>query len=74
MTDDLFLSPSAVKRLTGKTRRPAQVRALQKMGIEHKVRPDGEVIISHSHIEKVLDGATPEKAERRIEPNWEALA
>jgi hypothetical protein len=67
----LFLSPSEVTELTGKVRRPAQLKALRTMGIEHKVRPDGKVIIARSHIEKVFDGNNNAKVERRIEPNWD---
>jgi hypothetical protein len=69
----MFLEPPEIIKLTGKTRKPAQLRALRFMGIEHKVRPDGAVIISRSHIEKVFGGATPVKVEKRIEPNWSAL-
>lgn len=70
----MFLTPDEIKELTGKQRKPAQLRALRFMGIEHKVRPDGALIISRSHIEKVLDGniATKIKPER-IEPNWDAM-
>lgn len=70
----MFLTPDEIKELTGKQRKPAQLRALRFMGIEHRVRPDGALIVSRSHIEKVLDGniAIKIKAER-IEPNWAGI-
>lgn len=69
----MFLEPDEIEKLTGKQRRPAQQKALCSMGIEHRVRPDGAIIISRSHVEKILDGATMPKTERRIEPNWNAI-
>lgn len=44
-----FLDPDEVKDLTDKTRRPSQVKVLNAMGIEHKVRPDGSVAILRAH-------------------------
>lgn len=69
----LFLEPDEVAQLTGKVRRSAQVVALQMMGIEHKVRPDGSIAVLKSHVEKVFGGTTPHKTERKIEPNWSAI-
>jgi hypothetical protein len=66
----MFLTPAEIHELTGKTRKPAQRRALNTMGIEHKVRPDGAVIVSRSHIENVLDGNAVTKVRKRVEPNW----
>lgn len=69
----MFLTPAEINELTGKTRKPAQVRALRYMGIEHRVRPDGALIVSRSHIEKVLDGVATPPAPREVEPNWDAM-
>lgn len=69
----MFLNPEELQTLTGKRRRPAQRKALSFMGVEHKVRPDGALIVSRSHIEKLLDGAPQAKTDKRIEPNWNAL-
>lgn len=69
----MFLTPSEINELTGKVRKPAQVRALRFMGIEHRVRPDGALIVSRSHIEKVLDGVAAPPAPREVEPNWDAM-
>lgn len=68
----MFLNRDEIKELTGKIRRPAQIRELQKMRIIHDVRPDGYPLILKSYIEKRLDGAieSPKKGE---EPNWNAL-
>lgn len=70
----MFLSTDEIKNLTGKHQKTAQMRALKHMGIEHKVRPDGALVVLRSHIEKLLDGAVQLiKSDRLLEPNWSAL-
>lgn len=72
-SENLFLENTEIERLTGKFRRPAQRRVLCLMGIEHRVRPDGALIVSRSHVEKILDGVAAQRQERRVEPNWNAI-
>lgn len=70
-----FLAPEEIKDLTDKTRRPSQVKVLNSMGIQHRVRPDGSVAILRAHITKVFDG-NPEaarKTTKSAEPNWAAI-
>ena len=71
----MFLTSEEVTILTGKKRSPAQVTALRTMGIEHKIRPDGAVIISRSHVERVLDGNIINGLESKscIQPNWKDM-
>ncbi len=40
-----ILEPDEIVRLTGKKTRPAQARALRRMKIDYRVRPDGEIIV-----------------------------
>lgn len=57
-----FLTPEDIATLTGRQRGDAQVRALKFMGVEHRVRPDGKVIVLRAHIESVFGIApTPNK-------------
>lgn len=74
--ESMFLSVQDVRILTGYTTRPAQVRALNRMGIDHKVRPDGRVIVLRTHIEKILDNSpiSGNIKGKHNEPNWSALA
>ena len=51
---DMFLNAEEVAHLTGKVRRDSQVRALRFMGIEHRVRADGTVVVSRAHVEQTL--------------------
>lgn len=74
MNQSTFLELEEVKSLTKRTVRPAQVRVLKAMGIEHKVRPDGSVAILRAHITKVFDGGSEtNKQTKQISPNWDAM-
>jgi hypothetical protein len=67
----LVLTADEVAELTGRVRRSAQVKALQFMGIEHRIRPDGSVAVLRSCVEKVLGGGdTNPKPKRRTEPDF----
>jgi hypothetical protein len=69
----MFLSDDELTSLTGAKRRDARVRALRAMGIEHRVRPDGTVIVLRSHVEQLLGGAPSNRVTPEREPNWDAL-
>lgn len=69
-----FLDDEEIQALTDRKVRPAQVRVLKAMGIEHKVRPDGSVAILRAHITKVFDGGTETKRQtKQAVPNWDAI-
>lgn len=70
----MFLTPEEVASLTGKQRGDAQQRALNFMGIEYKVRPDGSIAILRAHVERLFGGvASPERQRKKTEPNWAAM-
>jgi len=50
----LFLDTNELSELTGRVRRQAQRGALNFMGIEHKVRPDGSLVVAREHVEKLF--------------------
>ena len=69
------LSPLEIHQITGRKRRPSQVRALRFMGIEHRIRPDGSILVSRVHVEKLLDGdSVKRRIEKYTEPNWSAIS
>lgn len=74
MSDEMFLTPQQVAKLTNRTRSDAQVRALRFMGIEHKVRADNTVAVLREHVREVF-GVDPSsaQAEKEIEPDWSAI-
>lgn len=68
----LFLTENEVRELTRRERNSAQVRALRRMGIEHRIRPDGSVLVLRSHVDNLLGGTGRESASDN-EPNWDAI-
>lgn len=70
----MFLEPDELVTLTGRTQNRAQARALRMMGIEHRVRPNGTIVVLSEHVAVVL-GAQVAVAARdvSIEPDWRAM-
>lgn len=50
----MFLTPEELVELTHRTRYGAQVRMLRAMGIEHRQRADGSVVVVRAHVEQLL--------------------
>ncbi|KQV50062.1 DUF4224 domain-containing protein [Massilia sp. Root335] len=71
----MFLTDDEVKELTRKSRRASQAKVLNSLGITHKIRPDGSLVILRSHVEQVFAGRKSEEKPRlATEPNWDAFA
>ena len=70
----MFLSAEDLTMLTGFKRRSAQVEALRFMGIEHRVRPDGTVVVLRAHVERILGEALHSKTTRKTAPRLELVA
>jgi hypothetical protein len=72
---NLLLEPSEVEGLTSRVRPNAQVRALRDMGIEHKVRPDGSVVVLRDAVNNALGGSTTATRRRSgpVGPDWTAI-
>jgi hypothetical protein len=69
----LILTDQELQQLTGRQRRPAQLRALKWMGIEHRVRPDGSIAVLREHVQNVM-GVTQQQSQGTThEPDWSAL-
>ncbi len=67
----MFLTTEELRELTGRSQARAQIAALNMMGIDHRMRPDGKVVVLRDHVAKVLGGA--ETKPKRTEPNWAAI-
>lgn len=70
----MILTGTQLRSLTGKTHRDAQLRVLMALGVTHKVRPDGSILVSEAHVERLLGGLPNAKVRASNEPNWAALA
>lgn len=66
----MFLTAEEIAQLTDRTQRRAQRAVLNFMGIEHKVRPDGSLVVSRAHVEKMLGAQLPAaKSKKEAEPD-----
>lgn len=70
----MILDDTELRRLTGKIHRDAQLVVLVALGITHKVRPDGSILVSEAHVQRLLGGVASAKVRTPAEPNWDALA
>lgn len=70
----MFLTEEELLELTGRQRRDAQVKMLRHMGIDHRVRADGTVVVLKTHIDKVFGGIAEQTVKvKRVEPNWSGV-
>ena len=69
MANPIYLTLQEVEDITGKHRYRAQVRALGRMGIHCRVRPDGRPIVSRAVFEQAMGANT----EPQAEPDFGAL-
>jgi hypothetical protein len=65
----LVLSDAEIVELTRKQRHGAQIRALRHLGIDHKQRADGSIMVARSHFEQ-LHGATNSSKMLLKELDW----
>ncbi|WP_183707112.1 DUF4224 domain-containing protein [Paraburkholderia tropica] len=72
MGSSLFLTQDEMVELTGRRQRASQVQALRSMGIEHKVRADGRVLVLRKHVEEAFGAREHKASEPEAEPNWDA--
>lgn len=70
----IFLNARELIELTSRSRPKAQIRALQFMGIEYRVRPDGSVVVIRAHVEhSVSHDDKNHRMVREPQPNWGAI-
>ncbi len=68
----MILTPAELVELTGKKTRAAQAQVLRFMGVEHRCRPDGSLVVLKSHVDLVF-GAVADQKDPQYEPNWSAI-
>lgn len=69
----VFLNEEEIELLTEKKRHSTQQKILNALGVTHKVRPNGSLVVLRSHVERVLGGHVPTPVKKEPEPNWDAL-
>jgi hypothetical protein len=70
----MFLDQHELIALTGRQRSDAQARILRALGLEHRVRPDGTLVVLRAHVERLLGADAPGREHAQpIEPDWSAI-
>lgn len=70
---DLILSHTELCAVTGFSRYRAQARALARMGISYRLRPDGFPIVSRAYFEQSMGSDAPVTSQHITEPDWSAM-
>lgn len=66
----MILTEDEIIALTKRKQHHAQACVLRAMGIAHKQRPDGTLVVSRIVVEALL-GVSSTPAPKTKEPNWE---
>lgn len=69
----LILSLEELRAITGRSRYRAQARALARMGISYRMRPDGLPLVSRAHFEEIMGTESRTHPSDATEPDWNAL-
>lgn len=69
----LTLTDAELVDLTRRERPSAQVRVLRHLGIEHRTRPDGSIVVDRLHYEALVGGvASAAPPSKRKAINWDS--
>lgn len=66
----MFLTEDDLTELTGKRQNAARIRALNGMGIQHKMRPDGSIAVLRAHVERIFGEAPKKNETAEWKPSW----
>lgn len=72
MSDSMFLSNDELVELTGRRHRACQAEVLRSLAVDHKIRPDGRVIVLRRHVEQQFGVSTEHGRAAVTEPDWSA--
>lgn len=70
----MFLTEDEIADLTKRVQHKSQRTVLNALGIVHKVRPDGSLVVSREHALQVLGVKEIKRTAKEKEPNWGAMA
>lgn len=69
----MFLTDEEIVELTRRRQRKAQAMQLRFLGIEHRTRADGSLVILRAHVEEVLGKMQAKRSATPTEPNFADL-
>lgn len=68
----MILTNDELQALTGRERRPAQIRQLQAMGITYRQRADRSIVVLAAHVHQVLGASQGQQRPAKApQINWE---
>ncbi len=70
---DLILSDDEIKALTRKHHRRLQSQALSALGIEHKRRADGSIVVLREHVTRVLCNEQAARQTKKTAPRFDLV-
>ena len=62
----LTLTNEEIEQITNRQRRSAQARMLAALGIRHKIRPDGSILVFRAAVEKLGVERIPQEPQMRL--------
>lgn len=69
----MFLDSTEIVELTGRKQKNAQIKALNGLGITHKERYDGSIVVLKEHVSRLFGGNIAAIAKKKNEPNWDMV-
>lgn len=72
MSDSMFLTHEDLIELTDRRQRASQAHVLRALGIEHKIRPDGRVMVLREHVKQQFGARADKQAEPAEAFDWSA--
>ncbi|TFW08743.1 DUF4224 domain-containing protein [Oxalobacteraceae bacterium OM1] len=69
----MFLTRDELMALTAQVQHSAQRKVLNMMGIEHRTRPDGSIVVLRTHVEQMFGCMPVARINNSSEPNWGVL-
>jgi hypothetical protein len=69
----MFLDPQELIELTGRHRRETQKQALRFLGIEHRVRADGKILVLRAHVERQFGESEAAQKPEENKIRWDLL-
>lgn len=65
-----FLTPAEIRKVTGKVKKSAQMRALRQLGYTARPDANGEPLVLRAHAEAKFGHPGSPKKRKRTAPDW----
>lgn len=66
----MWLTKDEIRELTGFVHRDKQVEELNRLGVTHRTRGDGTIVVARDHVAEQFGCNVTSASETQAEPNW----